>query len=241
MIQKNRLYVVILAYVMLCVFSGVEGLTIQPVEAKQRIQQAISATHLHRAKLYIEAGDYRRAVEACQEYLDEYPSVEGYVYLAYVYEAIDGYLAALQKKDDWVKVGQVALNLTSRELIDIIDPPNTMSRMAREMMQDRSQLAHDLLVEAIDGARTVHRDQVHLAALTWFEPHRSPGGVGCVHAPENPAAASAEAPETVTNAPAPRRKTARLRRAGGRDHDTVQALRRSRIDRRRMQAERRAR
>ncbi|WP_378212627.1 hypothetical protein U5922_011900 [Aquicoccus sp. G2-2] len=42
------------------------------------------------------------------------------------------------------------------------------------------------------------------------------------YAPENPAAAnaeraSAEAPETVTNAPAPRRKTSRLRRAVGAD------------------------
>ena len=49
--------------------------------------------------------------------------MEGYVYLAYVYEAIEGYLSALQKKDDWVKVGQLSLNLMAREMIDLIDPP----------------------------------------------------------------------------------------------------------------------
>ena len=167
MIQKNRLYVVILAYVMLCVFSGVEGLTIQPVEAKQRIQQAISATHLHRAKLYIEAGDYRRAVEACQEYLDEYPSVEGYVYLAYVYEAIDGYLAALQKKDDWVKVGQVALNLTSRELIDIIDPPNAMSRMAREMMHEGLRQQFDMTSAMANRLDKKHTEKLWVQQTKW--------------------------------------------------------------------------
>lgn len=132
-----------------CVIFGVFCSTfvlfsVQEVKAKKRIQEALSASHLHRADTYLAAGDYRRAVEACQEYLDEYPSVEGYVYLAYVYEAIEGYLAALQKKDDWVKVGQVALNLTSRELIDIIDPPNAMPRMAREMMHEGLRQQFDI-------------------------------------------------------------------------------------------------
>ncbi len=31
--------------------------------------------HLHRAKIYLAAGDYRRAVEACQRNVDETPSV----------------------------------------------------------------------------------------------------------------------------------------------------------------------
>ncbi|MEE9144476.1 MAG: hypothetical protein V3U06_06890, partial [Candidatus Binatia bacterium] len=48
--------------------------------------------HLSRAKVYLAAGDYQRAVEACQTYLDESPSVQGYVYLTYVYHTINGYL-----------------------------------------------------------------------------------------------------------------------------------------------------
>ena len=46
---------------------------------------------LARAKVYLAAGDYRRAVEACQMNIDQSPSVESYVYLIYVYHALDGY------------------------------------------------------------------------------------------------------------------------------------------------------
>ncbi|MEC4673515.1 MAG: hypothetical protein VST68_04950, partial [Nitrospirota bacterium] len=33
---------------------------------------------LKKAKIYLAAGDYRRAVKACQEHLDRSPSVEAY-------------------------------------------------------------------------------------------------------------------------------------------------------------------
>ena len=62
---------------------------------------------LARAKVYLAAGDYRRAVEACQMNIDQSPSVESYVYLIYVYHALDGYLEWLSKRDEWVKVGAV--------------------------------------------------------------------------------------------------------------------------------------
>ena len=146
LIMNSKLFhPVLVGYLVIGLFSaGSVLLSGQTLYAAQRIQEALSASHLHRANVYVEAGDYRRAVEACQQYLDEYPSVEGYVYLAYVYEAIDGYLAELQKRDDWVKVGQVALNLTSRELIDIIDPPNAMPRMAREMIHEGLRQQFDI-------------------------------------------------------------------------------------------------
>ena len=146
-------------------FSGQTGL------AAKRIQKALSASHLHRAKVYLAAGDYRRAVEACQEYLDDYPSVEGYVYLAYVYEAIEGHLAALQKKDDWVKVGQIALNLTSRELLDIIDPPNVMPRMAREMIHEGLRQQFDIassMANRLDKERT---DEMWVQQADWRKAH----------------------------------------------------------------------
>ena len=129
----------------------------QTVLAAQRIQEALSASHLHRANVYLAAGDYRRAIEACQEYLDEHPSVEGYVYLAYVYEAIEGYLAALQKKDDWVKVGQLSLNLMAREIIDLIDPPSPMPRMTRELIGDGIRQQFDVtaaMANRLDKDRT---------------------------------------------------------------------------------------
>jgi hypothetical protein len=59
----------------------------------------VSNSELVRAKVFVQAGDYRRAVEACQRHIDLHPSVEAYVYLAYVYQAIDGYLAFLAKQD----------------------------------------------------------------------------------------------------------------------------------------------
>ncbi len=62
--------------------------------------------HLHRAKIYLAAGDYRRAVEACQRNVDETPSVESYVYLIYVYHAIDGYQEWLAQQDNWSEVGR---------------------------------------------------------------------------------------------------------------------------------------
>ncbi len=91
---------------------------------------------LARAKIYLAVGDYRRAVEACQRNIDLNPSVEAYVYLAYVYQAIDGYLAFLAKEEDYVKVEQLALNLTARDVIDLIDPPNVMARMAQELIHE---------------------------------------------------------------------------------------------------------
>ncbi len=143
----------------------------QEVGAKERIQEALSASHLHRADIYLAAGDYRRAVEACQEYLDEYPSVEGYVYLAYVYEATEGYLVALQKKDDWVKVGQVALNLTSRELIDIIDPPNAMSRMAREMMHEGLRQQFDITSAMANRLDKKQTEKMWVQQTKWRKAH----------------------------------------------------------------------
>src|SRR5919106_5457041 len=63
--------------------------------------------HLTRAKAYLAAGDYRRAVEACLREVDDAPSAESYVYLTYVYQALDGYLEYLAKEDKWVAVEQL--------------------------------------------------------------------------------------------------------------------------------------
>ena len=131
--------------------------------------QTTSKTELARAKVFVQAGDYRRAVEACQRNIDHVPSVEAYVYLAYVYQAIDGYLGFLAKQEDYVKVEQLSLNLTAREVIDIIDPPNVMPRMAQELIHEGLRQQFDItasMANRLDRART---DELWVQQSAWRE------------------------------------------------------------------------
>jgi len=131
--------------------------------------QTTSKTELARAKVFVQAGDYRRAVEACQRNIDHDPSVEAYVYLAYVYQAIDGYLGFLAKQEDYVKVEQLSLNLTAREVIDIIDPPNVMPRMAQELIHEGLRQQFDItasMANRLDRART---DELWVQQSAWRE------------------------------------------------------------------------
>ena len=131
--------------------------------------QTILKTDLARAKVFLKAGDYRRAVEACQRNLDHNPSVEAYVYLAYVYQAIDGYLAYLAKQEDYVKVGQLSLNLTAREVIDIIDPPNIMSRMAQELIHEGLRQQFDITSSMANRLNSVRTDELWVQQSAWRE------------------------------------------------------------------------
>ena len=129
--------------------------------------QAVVNPDLARAKVYLQVGDYRRAVEACQRNIDQNPSVEAYVYLAYVYQATDGYLGYLAKQEDYVKVEQLSLNLTAREVIDIIDPPNVMARMAQELIHEGLRQQFDItsaMANRLDRART---DELWLQQSAW--------------------------------------------------------------------------
>ena len=91
--------------------------------------------NLKRAKVFLAAGDYRRAVDACLLQVWERPSVESYVYLTYVYHAVDGYLEHLAKADRWIAVQHLYLNLAARGAEDLIDPPSVLTRMAKEIVQ----------------------------------------------------------------------------------------------------------
>jgi len=113
-----------------------------------------SREQLKRAKVFLAAGDYRRAVEACQKEIDEAPSAESYVYLTYVYHAIDGYLEALAKADRWVAVEQLYVNLAARETQDLVDPPEVLARIAKEIIQGAAQRQAD--VSAAMAARLNH-------------------------------------------------------------------------------------
>lgn len=131
--------------------------------------QMAANTDLARAKVFLQAGDYRRAIEACQRNINHHPSVEAYVYLAYVYEAIDAYLAYLAKQEDYVKVGQLSLNLTAREVIDIIDPPNVMPRMAQELIHEGLRQQFDITAAMANRLNRTRTDELWSQQSAWRE------------------------------------------------------------------------
>jgi len=92
-------------------------------------------TSLTKANIYLVAGDYRRALEACQREIDNAPSVEAYIHLTYVFHAIDGYLDHLSREERWNTVEQLYLNLAYKDPQDLVDPPGGLARMAKEMIQ----------------------------------------------------------------------------------------------------------
>lgn len=100
--------------------------------------------YLRRAKIFLAAGDYRRALDACLFHLWEQPSVESYVYLTYVYHAIDGYMEHLAAQDRWVAVEHLFFNLAARGADDVIDPPDVLARMAKEIMHGALQKQADV-------------------------------------------------------------------------------------------------
>jgi Tetratricopeptide repeat len=116
--------------------------------------------HLQRARVYLAAGDYRRAVEACQRQIDEWPSAESYIYLTYVYQAIDGYLEHLSKHDRWVAVEQLYLNLAMRGTEDLTDPPDVLARIAKEIIQGSVRQQSD-----VTAAMAARLDQEAVARL----------------------------------------------------------------------------
>ncbi|MBM4133955.1 MAG: hypothetical protein FJ245_09330 [Nitrospira sp.] len=116
-----------------------------------------SQTNLHRAKVFLAAGDYRHAVEACQHEVEEAPSAHSYVSLTYVYQAIDGYLEAMAKADRWVAVEQLYLNLATHDTVDLTDPPDVLARIAKELIQESVRRQSDVtaaMATRLDKATT---------------------------------------------------------------------------------------
>jgi tetratricopeptide (TPR) repeat protein len=106
--------------------------------------------HLKKARVFLAAGDYRRALEACQREINDAPSAESYIYLTYVYHAIDAYLEFLSKADRWVAVEHVYLNLASRDTLDLVDPPDVLARIAKEIIQGSVRQQSDLTAAMAD-------------------------------------------------------------------------------------------
>lgn len=126
---------------------------------------------LHRAKTYLMAGDYRRAVEACQLQIDRSPSVESYVYLIYVYHAIDGYVEWLAKQDNWGEVGRLSLSMVNRGTMDLVDPPNMLSRMAKEILKEGLRQQFDVAAGMANRLNKSRADELWLERKAWEEAH----------------------------------------------------------------------
>ena len=122
---------------------------------------------LARAKVYLAAGDYRRAVEACQMNIDQSPSVESYVYLIYVYHALDGYLERLSKRDEWVKVGQLSLSMVNRGTMDLVDPSDLLARMAKELLHEGIRQQYDLVAGMANRLDRTRADELWLEVRAW--------------------------------------------------------------------------
>ena len=119
------------------------SLSLLPTAPAQASSEKTS-DHLKRAKVFLAAEDYRRALESCQREVDEAPSAESYIYLTYVYHAIDGYLESLAKADRWVAVEHLYLNLAIRDTQDLVNPPDVLARIAKEIIQGSVQRQADV-------------------------------------------------------------------------------------------------
>ncbi|HMU53940.1 MAG TPA: hypothetical protein PKA61_02985 [Nitrospira sp.] len=103
---------------------------------------------LHRAKIYLAAGDFRRAIEACRQEVDARPSVEAYLYLTYVYQALDAYVESLAKADQWVPLEHLYLSLVTGKPEDLVDSPDVLSRIAKELIQSGARQQADIAAES---------------------------------------------------------------------------------------------
>lgn len=102
-----------------------------------------SPSNLQRAKVFLAAADYRRAIEICQKEVTERPSAASYVYLTYVYQALDAYLDSLVRTDRWVLVEQLVLSLSPGRPEELIDSPDVLARIAKELIQESTRKQSD--------------------------------------------------------------------------------------------------
>jgi len=112
--------------------------------ASVSIGEEARVSNLQRAKVFLAAGDFRRAIETCQLEIVEHPSADRYVYLTYVYQALDAYAEFLAKTDQWVQVEHLYLNLVSSRPEDLVDPPDILARIAKEVIQSAAQKQADV-------------------------------------------------------------------------------------------------
>lgn len=141
------------------------GLLLTDVEARPAPESSIGRDE--KTGLYLLAGDYRRALESCEQAIQEHPSAESYVRLTYVYQAIDGYLEQLSKDESWMAVEQLYLNLAYRHTEDLVDPPGGLARMAKEMIQTSVRQQSDISAAMAVRLNKSVSDRLWLEQTQW--------------------------------------------------------------------------
>lgn len=99
---------------------------------------------VQRVKVFLAAADYRRAIEECQRHVAEQPSARSYVALTYVYQALDAYVESLAKSDQWVAIELLALSLDSWRPENLLDSPDILARIAKELIQASARRQSDI-------------------------------------------------------------------------------------------------
>jgi len=130
-----------------------------------------SISVVEKTGLYLLAGDYRRALESCEQAIQERPSVEAYVRLTYVYHAIDAYLEQLSKDESWMAVEQLYLNLAYRHTEDLVDPPGGLARMAKEMIQTSVRQQSDVSAAMAVRLNKAASDRLWQEQTQWRNAH----------------------------------------------------------------------
>ena len=115
--------------------------------------------HLRKARIFLAAGDYRRALDACEREVEEVPSVESYVYLTYVLHALDGFLEFLAQTEQWLRIEHLYLSLMNRRAADLTHPIDVLPRIAKELLQDSVRKQADMTADMaarLDGEAVKH-------------------------------------------------------------------------------------
>ena len=133
----------------------------------ERVAPETTHSSLAKANLFLAAGDYRRALEACQREIDDAPSAASYIHLTYVYQAIDAYLEHLLQKERWMAIEHLYLNLAYRDTEDLIDPPGELARMAKEMIQASVRQQSDVSAAMANRLDKAESDRLWVEQAQW--------------------------------------------------------------------------
>jgi len=132
-----------------------------------KVLSAMTHPGLTKANLFLAAGDYRRALEACQKEIDNMPSAASYINLTYVYQAIDAYLEHLSQEERWMAVEHLYLNLAYRDSEGLVDPPGGLARMAKEMIQTSVRQQSDLSATMANRLDKAESDRLWVEQAQW--------------------------------------------------------------------------
>lgn len=131
------------------------------------VMSASPPSTLTKMNVYLTAGDYRRALETCQRRIDEAPSAATYIQLTYVYHVIDAYLEHLSREERWMAVEHLYLNLASRGIEDLVDPPGGLARIAKEMIQQSVRQQSDVTAAMANRLDKAESNRLWIEQTAW--------------------------------------------------------------------------